>query len=89
MNSASRPNRPGPAEVAALGTSMVPLFEEGHTHAFLVRGLDAVAEVTHVSVPADRAALGPFVSALTEFGNRPHQRAGARGRNTPRSESDR
>ncbi|PRW63541.1 nucleoside 2-deoxyribosyltransferase [Actinopolyspora mortivallis] len=74
---------------AALGTPMVLLLEEGHTYAFLVRGLDAVADVTYVSVPADRIAFAPLVSALTEFENRADQRAGARERDTPRSGTER
>lgn len=55
---------------AALGKPIILLLEDGHTYAFLVRGLHTIADVTYVAMPADEIGLEGFATALAALEDR-------------------
>lgn len=50
---------------AALCKPIILLLEQGHTYAFLVRGLHAVADVTYVQMPVDQVGINEFSAGLS------------------------
>jgi nucleoside 2-deoxyribosyltransferase len=52
---------------SALRKPMILLLEEGHTYAFLVKGLHVVSPVSYVSMPSGEVGLEQFATALDAF----------------------